>query len=138
MPAIKGTWHLAIGIRHDTGNVQVWCNVGSGPGPFDWRAVPVLQWQREPGEWWCRRCVAKWTEEVENVTVRVDPITVTKGQLIALADAIEGTELMRVELRPTAVDDQPALIALYDIAGRTAGDKVTKRVLIVGSSVVKL
>ena len=40
------TWHLAIGTRKDNGIVQVDCNVGSGPGPFRWREVPTLRWQR--------------------------------------------------------------------------------------------
>lgn len=129
-------WHLAIGIRKDTGAVQLHCNRQPGPGPNEWREKPTLDWHTEPGAWFCRSCVAEWTKGVYSVTVRVDSITVKKGQLTQLLEKLGGTELLEVRLRQTNVEDRPALVAEWDeSSGR---DKTTKRVLLVGNGVVDL
>lgn len=128
-------WHLAIGIRKETGSVQVDCNIGSGPGPFKWRDKPVLNWAEEPNQWFCRKCVAEWTRRVRSVTVRAESIRVTKGQLTKLLEAIEGPDLKEIELRPTSIEDKPALIAEITEGDR---DKTKVRFLIAGNGVVRL
>lgn len=130
------TWHLALGIRRDSGDVQVYCNVGSGPGPFEWREKPTLNWRDEPGQWFCRRCIAEWTKEVHSVTVRVEGVQVTKGQLTKLLEAIPGTELAVITIRPTNVEDKPALVAEATRSERN--ETYTDRYLIVGDGVVKI
>jgi hypothetical protein len=129
-------WHLADGIRKDTGNVQTHCMIGSGPGPFKWREKPTLDWRDEPGEWFCARCLAAWTRGVDDVTVRVDGVKVTKGQLTRLLNEIEGTDLLEIELRPTNVEDAPALLAI--VTREEQRDSYTERWLVAGNGVVKL
>lgn len=129
------SWHLAMGIRKDTGAVQVECNRGGGPGPFKWRAKPVLNFRTEPGQWFCRNCIAEWTRRVQSVTVRADAIRVTKGQLTQLLAAIEGPDLKEIELRPTSIEDKPALIAEISEGTR---DAIKVRFLIAGNGVVRL
>lgn len=129
-------WHLAEGIRRDTGRVQTHCMVGGGPGPFIWREKPTLDWKDEPGEWFCRRCVAEWTKGVDNVTVQVNAVKVTKGQLSRLLSEIEGTDMMEIELRPTNVEDAPALLAIIQRSERN--ETMTERWLVAGNGVVKL
>jgi hypothetical protein len=131
------SWHLALGLRKESGDVQVHCNVGSGPGPFEWREKPVLNWRDEPGQHFCRRCVAEWTKEVYSVTVRVEGVRVTKGQLTKLLEAIPGTDLMPITIRPTNVEDRPALVAEITEEG-PGEDATTSRFLIVGDGVVKI
>ena len=128
-------FHLAIGIRRDSGLPQTFCNMAPGPGPDEWRAVPVLNWHEEPGVWFCRKCIAEWTRGDIDVSVR-DGVKMTKGQLQQLISAIEGTDSMEVEIRPTSIDDHPALIAEYQTSERN--ETYTHRLLVAGDGVVRL
>lgn len=128
-------FHLVVGIRRDSGLPQNHCNMAAGPGPNEWRAVPVLDWHDEPGVWFCRACVAEWTKGGLDVSVR-DGVKLTKGQLKKLVDAIEGTDLMEVEIRPTSIEDKPALIAEYD--EEDGRETINRRLLVAGDGVVRL
>lgn len=130
------TWHLAFGIRKDSGHVQTHCNIGGGPGPFKWREKPVLNFRREPGQWFCKRCVAEWTKEVDQVTVDIKGVTVTKGQLKRLVEAIGGTDLQDIELRPTAVGNKPGLLAITTRSDQR--EEYEEQYLVIGDGVVRL
>jgi hypothetical protein len=73
---------------------------------------------------------------VDDVTVRVDGVKVTKGQLTRLLNEIEGTDLLEIELRPTNVEDAPALLAI--VTREEQRDSYTERWLVAGNGVVKL
>lgn len=130
------SWHLAIGIRRDSGHVQTHCLIGDGPGPFIWREKPTLKWQEEPGEWFCRRCVAEWTRGVHSVTVRVDHITVTKGQLEKLLAEVGGTEFRQITLKQTDIEGKPALLAITPSDDRNDDEDI--RYLVAGNGVIRL
>lgn len=130
-------WHYSpYGIRRDTGHAEPSCNTRSGPGPFLWRAAPPdRETERERA---CQKCLSRWMEdEVVNTTVRGTPLRVRKGQLAQLLQEIGGTDLMEVELRPTAVENEPALIAEWSEHG-PKNDKTVHKVLLIGAGIVKV
>lgn len=136
-PPRTRSWHLALGIRLDNGEAQTKCNVGHGIGPWLWREAPALQRHEEPGQWFCRRCVAEWTRRIQMATVTTG-VTMSKHAFKALADKIEASEgVIEVELRMTAVENDPALIAELKHDGQRDG-KWSERLLVVGDGVVKL
>jgi hypothetical protein len=108
--------------------------VGSGTGPFLWRATPDFQWH---GQWFCRRCIAEWTRRIIDVTYKTG-VTMTPAALGRLATAIgelEGVE--SVELRVTAIEDRPALVAEARIkSGKDP--RTTTSFLVVNDGVIKL
>lgn len=126
-------WHLVIGIRKappGVGDVQTECSVGGGPGPFIWREKPDLN-----GHGFCKRCLAAWTKEVESVTVRADPIRVTRKQLEGLLTEMPNGPTATAEIRPTSVDNTPALVASWSTGDR---DDTYVKYLLVGDGLVKL
>lgn len=136
-PPRTRSWHLAIGIRLDSGEVQTKCNLGHGPPPWLWREAPALSYQEEPGEWFCRRCVAEWTRRIEMATVKTG-VTMTKTAFRALAEKIDrATEVIEIELRLTSIEDQQALIAELVHDDQKDGRWIEK-VLVVNDGVVKL
>ena len=114
--------------------MQVHCTKGDGPGPFLWREKPNLE-NEEPGQWFCRNCVAEWTRGGLDVTVRVDEMVVTKQQLTKLLEVIkEGASEIR--LRPTEVAGKTALLATVHHDDQR--DPWDEEFLVVGDGVVKL
>ncbi len=69
-------------------------------------------------------------------SVNVNSIRVKKGQLAKLIEAVGGTDLQDIELRPTAVGDKSGLLAVVKIIDQT-GD-YEEQYLVIGDGVVKL
>ncbi|HEY6568571.1 MAG TPA: hypothetical protein VI341_13730 [Actinomycetota bacterium] len=70
------------------------------------------------------------------MSVTIHAVKVKKGQLAKLLEAIPGTDLMEIELRPTQVEGKPALLALFTERG--GKEEVGVRLLVVGDGVVRL
>jgi hypothetical protein len=135
-------WHLAYGIRLGSELVSVQCRGGRyghtiPAATAEWRDTPPLgRSYTNPEGRACGLCLARWTKGVDHVTVSVYAVKVTKGQLAKLLEAIPGTDLMMVELKPTQVEGQPALMATVEVDDRMESHK--ERYLVVGDGVVKL
>lgn len=135
-PPRTRSWHLAIGIRHDSGEVQTKCNVGHGAGPWFWREVPALSYYEETGEWFCRRCIAEWTRRIEMATVNTG-VKMTKAAFKALADRIEkSVGVIEIEIRMASVENAPALIA--ELRHEEQRESWTEKLLVVNDGVVKI
>lgn len=61
---------------------------------------------------------------------------VTKGQLVKLVEAIEGTDLQEVSLRPTVVERRKGILATYTLMDQVGEER--RQVLVIGDGVVKL
>lgn len=128
-------WHLAVGIRLDSGEAQTKCNIGHGRGPFLWREAPALSRHEEPDQWFCRRCVAEWTRRIQMATVRTG-VQMTKSAFMALSKKVEQSGVTKVEIRMTSVEDEPALIA--EITHDDQREGWIEKVLVVNDGVVKI
>lgn len=135
-------WHLAYGIRRDADAVSVRCRGGRfghtmQAATCEWSDKPPLgRSYRDPAGRACRLCLSYWTKGVDHVSITINDVRVTKGQMAKLLEAIPGTDLMEIQLRPTQVEGKAALLATFKEHG--GKDEVTVRLLVVGDGVVRL